>query len=91
MFRIHFDPKTGMFLLQVKGHGFFWRTVMASKTPARFKSYDDVMNHVKEIGLNKLYRDGSANKFMQYLYGEEAVEIVTMNGINDENAIEVQR
>lgn len=89
MFRIYFDPKTGMFLLQVKGYGFFWRTVMASKTPARFKSYDDVMNHVKEIGLDKLYRDGSANKFMQYLYGETTSEIVTFKGLNDEKSISV--
>jgi len=79
MFRIHFDPTLGRFILQVKT-GLFWRTTMrladsSDKTESMlFAKYDDVMDHVKAIGLNKLYRDGSRNKFDAFVNGVEHVE-----------------
>lgn len=75
MFRIFFDPKLGRFIIQVKGYGFFWRTVMSYKdgdnltSVKLFETFDQAMDHVKVIGLNKLYRDGSANKFIEFING----------------------
>lgn len=76
MFRIHFDPKLGRFVLQVKT-GLFWRTTMSlansndTTSWMLFATYDEVMDHVKAIGLNKLYRDGSRNVFDAFVNGVE--------------------
>ena len=74
MFRIHFDPKLGRFIVQVKT-GLFWRTTMcladgSDKTDkCLYKTYDEAMDHVKSVGLDKLYRDGSRNRFDSFLNG----------------------
>lgn len=34
-----------------------------------YKTYDEAMSHVKSVGLDKLYRDGSRNHFDAFLNG----------------------
>lgn len=90
MFRIHFDPLLGRFIIQVKT-GLFWRTVMGlseskdKQSILMFESYDDAIEHVKVIGLNKLYRDGSRNKFEAFVNKlsevESAIEYAALTGV----------
>ena len=78
MYRIHFDPKTGMFLVQVGCYfGLFWKTVgreirgLAGETsvwePLRFETYRDAGLYIDTIGLSALYDDRSANKFRAHM------------------------
>ena len=73
MFRIHFDPKLGRFLIQINQHHIFWKSIKAlnqdnSGTEVMmFKTFDEASDHVKSIGLDKLYRDRSENKFREYM------------------------
>lgn len=68
MWRVHFDERKGVFVLQVLRLGIFWRTVMkAEDKPSQltFGKYDEAVNHSEQIGLNKLYRDRSRNRFLE--------------------------
>ena len=73
MFRIHFDPKLGRFLIQINQHHIFWKSIMAlnqdnSGTEVMmFKTFDEASDYVKIIGLDKLYSDRSENKFREYM------------------------
>lgn len=75
MFRIHFDPKLGRFIVQIHHLGMFWRSVMALNEDKSgtdllmFKTFDEASEYVKSIGLDKLYRDMSVNKFREYMTG----------------------
>ena len=76
MFRIHFDPKLGRFIVQVQKFGVIWVNVMGLKDDnsgveaLTFKTFDEAVSHVKSIGLDKLYADKSANKFREYMSGK---------------------
>ena len=75
MWRVHFDERTGVFVLQVLRLGFMWRTVMrtvpgpageeAVSLANMFGTYDDAVAHSEAIGLNKLYRDRSRIRFLE--------------------------
>lgn len=79
MYRIHFDPKTGRFIIQVATGmlGLFWTTVgreihrLAGESPVweplRFEKYRDACLHVDTIGLSALYDDRSINKFHAHM------------------------
>lgn len=73
MFRIHFDPKLGRFLIQINVRHMFWRSVMTLNQDSSgsevmmFKTFDEASAYVKSIGLDKLYRDRSENKFREYM------------------------
>ena len=76
MYRIHFDPKIGRFIVQVLAFGFIWVSVNKladsnDKTePLTFIQFDQATNHVKTIGLDKLYRDKSENQFRIHMNGK---------------------
>jgi hypothetical protein len=67
MFRIGFDSKTGMFVVQVLIFGLFWRTVQARVTDAEvgrpdtvercFKTYAEARKWVEAIGLSDALRE----------------------------------
>lgn len=86
MFRIYFDPKLGRFIIQVHRLGIFWRSVMALNDDSSgtnqlmFKTFDEASEYVKSIGLDKLYRDGSANKFREYMAGKGYTRMTDENG-----------
>ena len=73
MFRIHFDPKLGRFLIQINRHHIFWKSIMtlnedsSSSEVMMFKTFGEASDYVKSIGLDKLYRDRSENKFREYM------------------------
>jgi len=62
MYRIHFDIKTGKFVVQVVCCHLFWRSV----PDVAFANYFEAVEHVKLIGLDQLYADRSVNKFGGY-------------------------
>ena len=86
MFRIHFDPKLGRFIVQIHYLGVFWRSVMAlnedkSGTDLQmFKTFDEASEYVKSIGLDKLYRNGSVNEFRKYMAGKGYTRMTDGNG-----------
>lgn len=92
MFRIHFDPKLGRFIIQVHRFGLLWRSVMALNDDSSgtnqmmFKTFDEASSYVKSIGLDKLYRDGSTNKFREYMAGKGYTRMTDGNG----NVVEYQ-
>lgn len=63
MFRIHFDEQSSRFIIQVLRYGFLWRTVKGSD----FTSLIGARDYVSEIGLDRLYKDRSADKFDAYM------------------------
>lgn len=73
MFRVHFDERTGAFVLQVLRLHFLWRVVQREISgkdgsvfvDVSFQTYEDAIAHVKAIGLDKLYRDGSRNRLVE--------------------------
>ena len=71
MYRIHFDPKIGRFIIQVLVLGFIWAPVkkLAESNDKveqlTFQKFDDAVSHVKSIGLDKLYADKSANVYRE--------------------------
>lgn len=86
MFRIHFDPKLGRFIVQIHHLGMFWRSVMALNEDKSgtdllmFKTFDEASEYVKSIGLDKLYRNGSANEFRKYMAGKGYTRMTDGNG-----------
>lgn len=76
MFRIHFNPKLGRFLIQVCILHTFWSSIKAPNSDKSgydvmtFETFDGAVAHTKLIGLDKLYRDHSDNKFRDHMsYG----------------------
>lgn len=73
MFRIHFEPELGRFLIQVNKYHFLWCSVMALNSDNSgcevmlFKTFDEALNYVKSIGLDKLYSDRSENNFRAHM------------------------
>lgn len=76
MYRIHFDPKTGWFILQVGCcYGLFWTTVMETFAGApadapkvrQYATYAAAQKFATESGLATLYVDRSANKFRAHM------------------------
>lgn len=61
MWRIHFEPKIGKFVIQVLRYGMFWVSVRGGEEVLSFVTHDDALSHVVHIGLDRLYRDRSAN------------------------------
>lgn len=64
MYRIHFDPRTGEFVIQVSCWWFFW---FAVSTNHPLTTYDEARAYVGAIGLDKLYQDRSENIRQSYL------------------------
>jgi hypothetical protein len=71
MYRIHFVPQCSKFCIQVRVFGMFWRTVRVIKKhshkPCYFPTFEATVMEIQDLGLDKLYRDGSENKFRQYM------------------------
>lgn len=59
LFRIHFDPATSCFIVQMLAWGFFWRTCCDGSAAVRqtFDTYAQAQEWVKSIGLDKAYRE----------------------------------
>lgn len=64
MFRIEFDHTNGCFVIQVLRFGFLWKNVQGTDS---FLTYEEAVQHVRCIGLDKLYEDKSANKFREHM------------------------
>lgn len=77
MYRIHFDPTIGQFVIQVLRFGFIWANVRhiiseeltdeLSNEILKFKTYINAQSHVVSIGLDELYEDRSDNVLRKYL------------------------
>lgn len=80
MYRIHFDPKIGMFLVQIASglFGIFWTTVgrelngvAGEKSPVwnslRFATFKEAKEYAASIGLDQLYEDRSANHYRAHM------------------------
>jgi hypothetical protein len=75
MYRIHFDPAIGKFVIQIAGFLCTWHTVHREidgpGTPVREKlTYDryvDAQAYCEQIGLNVLYEDRSADKYRMHM------------------------
>ena len=63
MYRITFDPKLGKFVIQICKLQCFW----VNAADWQFDNYDHALAHVKQIGLDKLYQDKSANVYQAYM------------------------
>lgn len=73
MYRIHFDPRTGRFVVQVMALGIFWQTVAIGEgEPLAFPTYQQAVTHVNAIGLDVLYVNRSADAFRKYQLAESA-------------------
>lgn len=76
MYKIHFDPILGRFVVKVSQFGFFWVTVNIQSESKKaqnliFETYDAAIEHIKQIGLDKLYEDRSANKYRDFVKGND--------------------
>lgn len=68
MYRIHFDPKKGFWVVQFLRWGFFWVSVKEAAllknipVPKSFPDFDAALHYVEEKGITRVYRDrtGSA-------------------------------
>ena len=73
MYRIHFDPKIGRFVIQVLVWGIFWKSLkkltekMDSVEVHSFQKLNEAMAHVSEIGLDKLYQNKSVNCYRDHM------------------------
>ena len=78
MFRIHFNPKTGRFVIQIGCClGLFWRTVQrevhglggepAAVLDHEFDTYNEALIYATNIGIDTLYADRSANQFRAHM------------------------
>lgn len=75
MYRIHFEPHGGYFCIQILFFGFIWQDV---KRPSigdkkieilKFPDLESARAEVKEIGLDVLYEDRSADKYRRHMQG----------------------
>ena len=74
MFRIHFEPKGGYFCIQVLFLGFIWQDVKRLNKDnkievMKFEDLTSVRDEVKNIGLDVLYEDRSADKYRRHMQG----------------------
>lgn len=73
MYRIHFNPIFGRFVIQVLVWGFLWESIrqvdeQGKKTfPITFETYDDAIAHIQKIGLHTLYQDRSINRYREHI------------------------
>ncbi len=77
MYRIHFSPQVGKFVVQVLWIGSVWRTVRQHEasgpsTELTFRTYSEAKTHVSEIGLDQLYSNKSADKYRAHMQGAMA-------------------
>ena len=63
MFRIHFNPKTSQFEVQILIYTLLWQTAKGMN----FDTLTEAQARVEQIGLDKLYANKSANKFREHL------------------------
>lgn len=61
MYRIHFDPKIGKFIIQVLCWYAVWRTVQHEDTGLTFDTLGHAERYVADTGLGSLYINKSAN------------------------------
>mgnify|MGYP001767027133 CR=1 FL=1 len=75
MYRIHFEPHGGYFCIQILFLNFIWVDV---KRPSsnnnkieilKFPDLESARTEVKEIGLDVLYEDRSADKYRRHMQG----------------------
>jgi hypothetical protein len=67
MYKIHFNPEIGKFVIQVLHLSLFWKTVLGENGPLDFMSFDEARKHVSKIGLDQLYQDRSENTRRTYM------------------------
>jgi hypothetical protein len=75
MYRIHFDHKTGKFVLQIATFGgLWWSTVKTGEGDGyTFDTFDKAKARVADIGLDKLYENKSADQYRTYISSQRAV------------------
>ena len=74
MYRIHFEPNGGYFCIQVLFLGFIWQDVKLLNKDnkievMKFEDLTSVRDEVKNIGLDVLYEDRSADKYRRHMQG----------------------
>ncbi len=74
MYRIHFEPNGGYFCIQVLFLGFIWQDVKRLNKDnkievMKFEDLTSVRDEVKNIGLDVLYEDRSADKYRRHMQG----------------------
>lgn len=57
LYRIIFDPKMGVWLIQIQQYLVLWASVCASGKALGFSSYDLARAWVTSTGLDKAYRN----------------------------------
>ena len=69
MFRIHFMPIGGKFVIQISTmYGLIWKTVTESDGQAKeFATYKDAVEYVSSIGLDTLYENKSENYYRAHM------------------------
>lgn len=75
MYRIHFEPHGGYFCIQVLFLGFIWQDVKRLNKDnkievMKFEDLTSVRDEVKNIGLDVLYEDRSADKYRRHMQGD---------------------
>jgi len=63
MYRIHFDYKTAQFVVQVVVLGLIWRNAQ----DMAYKTYDEALKAVSNIGLDKLYANRSDDQYRVHM------------------------
>ena len=77
MFRISFDPKIGMFVIEVVAFfGLVWRRVLSEGDWRMFTTYAEACDYVKAIGLDKLYENKSADRYREYIDPNRQVRVI---------------
>ena len=76
MYRIHFEPNGGYFCIQVLFLGFIWQDVKRLNKNnkievMKFEDLTSVRDEVKNIGLDVLYEDRSADKYRRHMQGAD--------------------
>ena len=74
MYRIYFEPNGGYFCIQVLFLGFIWQDVKRLNKDnkievMKFEDLTSVRDEVKNIGLDVLYEDRSADKYRRHMQG----------------------
>lgn len=75
MYRIHFEPQGGYFCIQILFFGFIWKDVKGPSIDdkkieiLKFLNLESARAKVKEIGLDVLYEDRSADKYRRHMQG----------------------
>ncbi len=75
MYRIHFEPHGGYFCIQVLSLGFIWQDVKRPNKDSKievmkFGDLTSARDEVKNIGLDILYEDRSADKYRRHMQGD---------------------